>query len=55
MKVFWRMAQRYYEARHRRALKQGRHDKAHCFQSKAEKFFRRINHGRSRRADRGRS
>lgn len=37
MKIIWRMAQRYYEARSRRALKA-----SIKFREKAEKFFTRI-------------
>ncbi|WP_017999907.1 hypothetical protein [Paracoccus sp. N5] len=44
MRIFWRMAQRYYAARHRRALRlAGAH--AHStdwFKSQSEKFFHKI-------------
>lgn len=37
MKILWRIAGRYYEARHRRAAKA-----AARFKGRAEKFFQRI-------------
>jgi len=37
MRVFWRIAARYYEARHRRASKA-----AAGFKLRAEKFFQRF-------------
>jgi len=42
MKIVWRIMQRYYEARHRRASKA-----AIRFKWRAEKFFQRIKGGKA--------
>lgn len=44
MRIWWRMAQRYYAARHRRALRlAGVHAlTADRFKSQSEKFFHKI-------------
>lgn len=44
MRIWWRMAQRYYAARHRRALRlAGDHvHSADWFKSQSEKFFHKI-------------
>lgn len=42
MKVWWRICQRYNEARYRRALKQNDGWAAAQFKARSEKFCRRI-------------
>ncbi|AGT10532.1 hypothetical protein JCM7686_2022 [Paracoccus aminophilus JCM 7686] len=44
MRVLWRMAQRYYAARHRRALRVAGRSAADAewFKSQSERFFQRI-------------
>lgn len=44
MRVWWRMAQRYYAARHRRALRLAGQSSAAAdrFKSQSEKFFSKI-------------
>lgn len=47
MKVWWRMCQRYNEARYRRAVKQGDMAAAVRFRSRSEKFYQRVKWGRA--------
>lgn len=44
MRLLWRMAQRYYDARHRRALRVAERSAvdADWFKSQSERFFQRI-------------
>ncbi|MFB9223707.1 hypothetical protein [Paracoccus cavernae] len=44
MRILWRMAQRYYEARHRRAARVAEQSAADAdrFKRQSEKFFKRI-------------
>lgn len=45
MRTWWRICQRYNEARYRRALKQRDTWAAARFKSRSEKFYRRIKRG----------
>ena len=44
MRVFWRILQRYYAARYRRALRTAEQSSADAarFKNQSERFFRRI-------------
>lgn len=44
MRLLWRMAQRYYDARHRRAMRLADQSAADAdwFKSQSERFFQRI-------------